>query len=62
MERQKKVVAAVTAAVYAYMAEQQAQMERQKVQAPAQPFSPWVMAGRATAMQMRQSWQLRLVR
>lgn len=58
----KKVIAAITSAVYAYMAEQQAQLERQKVQLPAQQYSPWAMAGRAAAMEMRRSWQLRLVR
>jgi len=67
MPVKKNVVAAVTAAVSAYLDDEQAVLlqGRQKAVRPQgafQPYSPWVMAGRAVAMEVRRNWQLRLVR
>lgn len=65
MELKKNVVAAISAAVNAYIEEDEMAFAatQQRAAAPPQPtFSPWVMAGRAAAMAMRTQWQLRLVR
>jgi hypothetical protein len=67
MEMKKKVVAAVAAAVSLYLqAEQQvaAPLVEEQVREPAPPtptYSPWVMAGRMATMELRRSWQMRLV-
>lgn len=61
----KNVVAAITAAVSAYLDDEQAALQAQQKRRPQgafQPYSPWVMAGRAAAMEIRRTWQLRLVR
>ena len=66
MPVKKNVVAAVTAAVSAYLDDEQAALlqaqQKRRPQGAFQPYSPWVMAGRAAAMEIRRTWQLRLVR
>lgn len=59
----KKVLAAVSAAVNAYIQDDEAALQQKSLaERPSSPYSPWVLAGRSAAMEMRRSWQLRLVR
>jgi hypothetical protein len=65
MQVKKNVIAAISAAMDAYLEEEQAALfaqQKRVAQIPSQPYSPWAMAGRATAMEMRRNWQMRLVR
>ncbi len=69
MKVQPKIVAAITAAVALYMQAQQAQQEpaaeapkKDRVEVPRAPFSPWVISGRQSMMELRRMWQMRLVR
>jgi hypothetical protein len=64
MEAKGKVVAAITTALHLYMeAEQQvAAAQRQAPAIPRPVYSPWAIAGRQAAMDMRCLWQMRLVR
>jgi hypothetical protein len=61
-----KVIAAISSAVGYYLqAEQEALALQQQMSRPAQPVvmsSPFAMAGRAAAMDMRWAWQMRLPR
>ena len=65
MELRKELVAAITSAVHLYMqTEPQAVTYVEPARAPETPrplFSPWVMSGRQSAMEMRRLWQMRLV-
>lgn len=59
----KKVLAAVSAAVSAYLQDEEAALPQKSLaEKPVSTYSPWVVAGRAAAMEMRRSWQLRLAR
>jgi hypothetical protein len=65
MQIKKNVTAAIAAAVGLYLeAERRMAASPQVVEkAPAPPvpaFSPWVMAGRQSMMEMRRMWQMRL--
>lgn len=68
MPIKKTVVAAVAAAVNAYMQDDEAALAMMSLQQPqiAHPpvlaFSPWTMAGRAASMDLRRAWQLRMAR
>jgi hypothetical protein len=67
MAVKKSVAAAITTAVQLYMeAEQQiipaAAPEPGMPRVPSPAFSPWAIAGRQTAMEMRRLLQMRLVR
>lgn len=64
VEMKTKKIAAITAAINMYLeAEQEALMAQKRLaQPPASAYSPWVMFGRASAMDMRRNWQLRLAR
>ncbi len=62
-----KVVAAISAAVGYYLqAEQEFLLASQQVSRPVQPpivmSSPFALAGRAAAMDVRWAWQMRLPR
>lgn len=62
MDLDKKVVAAIGAAVTAYVEEEEA--ERAARSRPANPPAlsrPWSRAGRQEIMRNRQLWQLRIV-
>ena len=63
----KKIIAAITAAVGEFLAGEQvvavaAPEERRAPQAPGPVFSPWALAGRQSMMDMRRFLQMRLVR
>ncbi len=59
----RNVLAAVSAAVNAYIQDEEAGLQQKTLaEMPLSPYSPWVLAGRSAAMEMRRSWQLRLVR
>lgn len=63
----KKVIAAITAAVGEFLAGEQAVVvaapeERRPPQTPGPVFSPWALAGRQSMMDMRRFLQMRLVR
>ena len=65
----KKIIAAITAAVGEFLAGEQAVAvaapgveERRAPQAPGPVFSPWALAGRQSMMDMRRFLQMRLVR
>jgi hypothetical protein len=66
MEMQKKVVTAIATAVHLYLQAQQqmaAAAEEQRIApTPGPGYSPWPIAGRQAAMEMRRLWQMRLVR
>ncbi|MCE5242304.1 MAG: hypothetical protein ABFD98_07725 [Syntrophobacteraceae bacterium] len=66
MELTPKVVAAIGAAINAYIADEEALLAMQAQRAaevyPRQAFSQWVMAGRSASMEIRRTWQMRLVR
>ena len=66
MEVKKNVLGAIAAAVHLYMqAEQQVVAPFEDQQAtwlPGTAHSPWLIAGRQSAMDMRRLWQMRLVR
>lgn len=66
MEVNKKIVTAITAALHVYLEAQRqlvASAEAPRLpQIPVPSCSPWSLAGRQTAMDMRRLWQLRLVR
>lgn len=66
MQVEKKVVAAIASAVGYYLqAEEEALLALQQqraAQAPRQLFNPYAMAGRAAAMDVRWTWQMRLAR
>ena len=68
MDRKKKIVAAISAAIYMYL-EQEAVAVSQMMQAQIPPFqpqinlpitSPWSLAGRMSIMERRYNWQYRL--
>ncbi|GAB6887524.1 hypothetical protein JCM13304A_10220 [Desulfothermus okinawensis JCM 13304] len=68
MERKKKLIAAISAAIYMYL-EQEAMaasmMAQTPVSAPRQQInfpvtSPWSLAGRMSIMERRFNWQYRL--
>jgi hypothetical protein len=67
MEMQKKVVTAIATAVHLYLQAQQQQIaaaaqEQRIAPTPGLGYSPWPIAGRQAAMEMRRLWQMRLVR
>ena len=61
-----KVIAAISSAVGYYLqAEQEAlfmQQQQQRAQAPVAFSSPYAMAGRQSAMDVRWAWQMRMPR
>ncbi len=60
-----KVIAAISSAVGYYLQAEQEALALQQMSRPAQPVimsSPFALAGRAAAMDMRWSWQMRLPR
>jgi len=62
-----KVIAAISSAVGYYLqAEQEALLAMQQLSRPAQPpfamSSPFALAGRSAAMDVRWAWQMRLPR
>lgn len=66
MNVEPKVIAAISSAIGYYLqAEQEALMAQQQMSRPAPPVvmsSPFALAGRAAAMDMRWAWQMRLPR
>ena len=66
MNVDKKVIAAVSTAVeMVLMAEQEAMaaMQQQAAAGPPRPaYSPYLLAGRQAAMEVRWAWQMRLPR
>jgi hypothetical protein len=66
MEVKKNVLGAIAASVHLYMQAQQqvvAPVEDQpSIRSPGTAHSPWLIAGRQSAMDMRRLWQMRLVR
>jgi len=63
----KKIIAAITAAVGEFLAGEQAMPvagveERRPERLPGPVFSPWALAGRQSMMDMRRFLQMRLVR
>ncbi len=74
MTGKEKITAAVSAAVYAYLQEEQeaCALLQQQWSAPAQPqqpqpepfraTSPWSLSGRQAIMERRFQWQFRLCR
>ena len=66
MEVKKNVLGAIAAAVHLYMQAQQQVVgsveEQQASRVPGAAHSPWLIAGRQSAMDMRRLWQMRLVR
>ncbi len=63
MPANKKVLAAVSAAVNAYIQDDEAALQQKTLaERPSQPYSSWVMAGRTSSMDVRRVWQMRLVR
>ncbi len=66
MNVEPKVIAAISSAIGYYMqAEQEAMLALQAQARPALPFvisSPFAIAGRQAAMDMRWTWQMRLPR
>jgi seryl-tRNA(Sec) selenium transferase len=66
MQADKKVIAAIGAALQLFMqAEQQpavAVEETRMAETPRSAFNPWAMAGRQAAMEVRRFWQMRLFR
>lgn len=64
----KKILAAVTAAIGEFLAAEQsivsaAPVAEKRPEPPAgPPFSPWALAGRQSMMDMRRFLQMRLVR
>jgi hypothetical protein len=58
-----KVMAAISAAIGAYLEEEAAAMAMQQSAAAAPPFATvnlWAIAGRMDAMLQRRSWQMRM--
>ncbi len=66
MNVEPKVIAAISSAIGYYLqAEQEALMLAQQMSRPAQPVvmsSPFALAGRSAAMDVRWAWQMRLPR
>jgi hypothetical protein len=65
MKVDPKVIAAISSAIGYYMQEEQEALALQQASRPAQPVvmsSPFAMAGRAAAMDVRWAWQMRLPR
>jgi hypothetical protein len=68
MELKKTVVAAISSALGLYIqAEQEAAalvalQQKALAEKPRQPYIPYAMAGRQSAMEVRWMWQMRLVR
>jgi hypothetical protein len=62
----KKIIAAVTAAVGEFLAGEQAMTapcaEKRPERLPGAVFSPWALAGRQSMMDMRRFLQMRLFR
>ncbi len=64
----KKILAAITAAIHEYVAAEGVPVtaapvaERRPEPPPGPPFSPWALAGRQSMMDMRRFLQMRLVR
>jgi hypothetical protein len=63
----KKIIAAVTAAVGEFLASEQPLVvpgveERRPERLPGAVFSPWALAGRQSMMDMRRFLQMRLFR
>jgi hypothetical protein len=63
----KKIIAAVTAAIGQFLAGEQVMAvsvpeERRPEQGPGPVFSPWALAGRQSMMELRRFLQMRLVR
>jgi len=68
MQISKNVLAAITGAIGMYvLAEEQAavaaalEVRKPPVEMPRPSYSPWAMAGRQSAMEMRRFFQMRLV-
>jgi len=62
MPANKKVVAAVGAAVSAYLEAEEAEQKAALARPVPKPASrPWAQAGRQEIMRNRQLWQLRIV-
>ena len=60
-----KVIAAISSAIGYYLQAEQEALALQQMSRPAQPVvmsSPFSMAGRAAAMDVRWAWQMRLPR
>ena len=65
MKVDPKVIAAISSAVGYYLQAEQEALALQQMSKPAQPVvmsSPFAMAGRAAAMDVRWAWQMRLPR
>jgi hypothetical protein len=66
MEARKNVLSAIAAAVHLYMeAQQQGEApvaDQPALRLPGAAHSPWLISGRQSAMDLRQLWQMRLVR
>lgn len=66
MEVKKNVLSAIAASVHLYMQAQQQVVapfeDQQSIRSPGTAHSPWLIAGRQSAMDMRRLWQMRLVR
>jgi hypothetical protein len=66
MNVDKKVIAAISSAVGMYLqAEQEslAALQRQQAAGPPRPtYSPFMLAGRQAAMDVRWAWQMRMPR
>lgn len=62
----KKIIAAVTAAIGEFLAGEQVVgapgVERRPEVVPAPQFSPWALAGRQSMMDLRRFLQMRLAR
>ena len=66
MSVEPKVIAAISSAVGFYLQAEQEALLAQRLSRPAQPpmvmSSPFVLAGRKAAMDIRWTWQMRLPR
>lgn len=71
MKVEPKVVAAIMGAINMYIRAEKAVVAEERAPGPPAPgvtekliplSSPWVIAGRQAAMEMRRLWQMRLVR
>ncbi len=66
MNVEPKVIAAISSAIGYYLQAEQEAMLAQQLSRPAQPplvmISPFAIAGRQAAMDVRWAWQMRLPR
>jgi hypothetical protein len=66
MSVEPKVIAAISSAIGFYLQAEQEEMLAQRLSRPAQPplvmSSPFALAGRKAAMDIRWTWQMRLPR